>query len=262
MPHMNTFAKSTRIAEKFRSSKNLKTDAIFARNQRAANEAVEGSLYVYKEIGGWFDGITAESVRDALEALKGVDVLNVFINSPGGDVFEAKAIYAQIMRFSAKKVVTIDGLAASAASFIAMAGDEIKAAPESTFMIHDAWGIAFGNAKDMRERADLLDMLSDDIAAIYARKTGKDVGVMRDMMKSESWMTASKALDEGFVDEVIKYDDDEDTNDKASASRFVKLIENSVNFVTSVEGQTLERRAQNLQEQTQKMMKNRASAKR
>ncbi len=258
---MNTFAKSSRIAEKFRAAKNLKTDALFARDVRAAgSETVEGSLYVYTEIGGWFDGITADSIRTALDGLKGVDVLNIFINSPGGDVFEAKAIYAQLMRFSAKKVVTIDGLAASAASFIAMAGDEIKAAPESTFMIHDAWGIGFGNAKDMRECADLLDMLSDDIAAIYARKTGKDVSAMREMMKAESWMTAAKALDEGFIDSVIEYDAEEDTNDKASASRFVKLIENSVTFATSTEGQTLAHRAQALQEQTSKMMKNRASA--
>jgi ATP-dependent protease ClpP protease subunit len=223
-----SFAKSSRIAERFRTVKNWKPGALFAREQREGSEEVAGSLYVYTAIGGWFDGVTADSVRAALDGLKGIDVLNIYVNSEGGDVFEAKAIYSQLMRFSAKKVVHIDGIAASAASFIAMAGDEVIAAPESTVMIHDAWGVEFGNASKMREYADLLDMLSDDIAAIYSRKTGTPAAEFREMMKEDTWMTAQQALDKKLVDRIASYsDDDEDEPEAKVKSKFASLVEAS-----------------------------------
>jgi ATP-dependent Clp protease protease subunit len=108
-----------------------------------------GDLYIYEDIGsGWFGGIGPNDVKEALDEVGSVDTLNIYINSPGGSVFDGMAIYNQLKRFAARKVVHIDGIAASIASVIAMAGDEIVCAPNAMMMIHDPFGIAAGTAKD------------------------------------------------------------------------------------------------------------------
>lgn len=250
------FAKCQRIASKCRDARGYKPGSLFA---RASDKPSEGAMYIYEAIGGWFGGVTADGVRQALDALKGVETLNIYINSEGGDVFEAKAIYTQLQRFAAKKVVHIDGLAASAATFIAMAGDEIVTAPEATWMIHDAWGIEVGNADAMRAYGDRLDMLSADIAQIYAKRTGGTAEEMRELMKTETWMNAQEALDKKFTDRLATYGDDEDEeeDEKASAkpTGVLALIVNSEKRANATEADLLRFRAERAQEKVKDMSK-------
>lgn len=214
----NTIGKLQRIANRCREAKGWKPGTLFA---RAEQENI-GNLYIYALIGAsWFDdGVTADSVRQALASLKGIKTLNIFINSEGGDVFEAKAIYAQLKRFSAEGVEIIchiDGIAASAATFVAMAGDKIITAPEATWMVHEAWTFAGGNASDLRDTADLLDMMNEDIASIYSKRTGRSMEEMRAVMAKETWMNAQEALAGKFTDEVASYNEPEDA--KAAAAK-------------------------------------------
>jgi ATP-dependent protease ClpP protease subunit len=154
---------------------------------------------IYDEIG-WF-GVTAV---DFLKDLRKITTPNIelHINSPGGDVFDAVAIYTSLRQHDAQVHVVIDSLAASAASFIAMAGDKITATANAMLMIHDATGLVIGNAVDMREMADLLDKHSDNIASIYAARAGGDVASWRDRMADEVWYNAEEAHKAGLVDEI------------------------------------------------------------
>lgn len=219
-----TFTKLQRIANRVRESKGWKPGTIAARSESKSDT---GSLYVYQLIGSnWFEeGITADSVRTALEGLRGVKNLDIFINSEGGDVFEAKAIYTQLLRFNAKKTVYIDGIAASAATFVAMAGDRIITAPAANWMIHEAWGMAMGEAQDLRDYADVLELQNADIASIYAQRTGQPLDAIRKMMADETWMNADKALELKFTDEVTSYDDDSADTQNSKPSKFVNAAE-------------------------------------
>ena len=157
-------------------------------------------IYLYEEVGMW--GIGAQEFVDALRSI-GSNPVDVHVNSPGGEVFDGIAIYNALLNHPAPVNVFIDGLAASAASFIAMAGTTVNAAKTSTLMIHDAIGLAFGNANDMRELADLLDKSSDNIASIYGDKAGGTVADWRTRMAAETWYTAEEAKDAGLVDAII-----------------------------------------------------------
>lgn len=186
-----------------------------------------GELWVYEVIGeDWWTGggVTAKKVTEALASLTGVKTLNIFINSPGGDIFEAKAILTNLQRFDAEKVVYVDGIAASAATFIAMAGDRIVTAPHANWMIHEASALAYGRAEDMRAMADLLDKQNQDMAETYARQTEQPVSEMLRLMSEETWMTAQEALDQGFTDEVVESDPvpAEEDSSTAKASPFVR----------------------------------------
>jgi ATP-dependent Clp protease protease subunit len=178
-----------------------------ARTMARINAATAtGELYLYNLIGqGFFsDGITAESVQAALAGMKGAKALNVFINSEGGDVFEGKAIHNVIKRFDGKKTVYVDGICASIATHIAMAGDEIITAANATWMIHDAWTIAMGNASDLRAAADIIERETQSLAEAYAARTGKkcNLAQLRGMMAEETWLQPKDALKYGFTDKV------------------------------------------------------------
>jgi len=144
---------------------------------------------VYDEIGGsWFsDGVTAGDFVAQLAAIPSSRELHVHINSPGGDVFDGIAIYNAIAQRQGPVTTVVDGLAASAASFIAQAGKNRVVSPGSMMMIHDASGICIGNAADMREVAELLDQVSGNLADIYAAHTGKPAPGWRDAMQAETW---------------------------------------------------------------------------
>lgn len=157
-------------------------------------------LFIYDEIGSC--GVEAASFIRDLENTTS-RTLNIRISSPGGDVFEGLAILNALRQHPAQKTVTIDGLAASAASFIAMAGDTIRIAPQSVMMVHDAQSAVGGNAAEMRKVADLLDKMSDNIAAIYAERTGKPANEWRKVMLDETWYTDEEAVKAGLVDEII-----------------------------------------------------------
>lgn len=155
---------------------------------------------IYDEIGYW--GVTAS---DFMAELAGADVKNLTlrINSPGGDVFDGLAILNSLRNHPAVVNVVVDGLAASAASFIAMAGDKIEMSPNSMMMIHEASGLCMGNSQDMRELADLLDKTSANIADIYARRSGRPAEEHRAAMRNESWYSDQEAVDAGLADAVI-----------------------------------------------------------
>lgn len=163
-------------------------------------EASTSSIYLYDAIGGW-DGIQA---TDVIQALSGLGDVSVHINSGGGDIFEGVAIHNAFKNHRGVVTMYIDGVAASAASFIAMAGARIVIEPNATMMIHDGHGLVAGNAKDMRDAADVLDMLSDTIADMYIARTGKGTTKewRKKMSTKDSWYNAQQALDEGLVDEI------------------------------------------------------------
>lgn len=165
-------------------------------------ESPAATLYLYDEIGPSAWGlIDAASVLAALAQLNGLPI-NLRINSPGGDVFEAFAIYNALARHNAPVTVDIDALAASAASVIAMAGQTIRIAENAMVMIHDPQTVAVGGAEDMRKTADVLDQVTDSIAGTYAARTGLPLETIKPLMASETWLRAREAVDQGFADEI------------------------------------------------------------
>jgi ATP-dependent Clp endopeptidase proteolytic subunit ClpP len=158
---------------------------------------------IYDEIGWsfWDEGITASSVAAQLQAIEAPSI-ELHINSPGGDVFDGIAILNLFRAFDKPIDVVIDGVAASAASFIAQCGDTVTAMPQSQMMIHDASGICLGNAADMTEMAELLDHMSQNIADVYAMRSGVPADEWRTAMKAETWYSADEAVAAGLADKV------------------------------------------------------------
>ncbi len=163
-------------------------------------------LRLYDPIDDWGGawGVSAKEFAAGLAALpEETHTIQLHINSPGGMVFEAVTILNQLRQYKARVVAVVDGLAASAASFIAAGADEVLMAPNTQLMIHDAWGLCVGAASDMRKTGDLLDRLSDNIAAIYAGKAGGDVVDWRTAMLAESWYSAEEAVSVGLADSIL-----------------------------------------------------------
>lgn len=157
-------------------------------------------VYLYDSISSWF-GVTAKDFARDWNALD-VDHIDLFINSPGGDVFDALAILNIIRRTEARVVAHVDGIAASAASFIAMGADELVMGRNSELMIHDASGLCWGPAEDMRKMSDDLTRISDNIASIYAEKAGGEASTWRQAMLAETWYSAEEAVTAGLADRV------------------------------------------------------------
>ena len=165
-----------------------------------------GELQLYGEIADstwWGDEVTPKDFKKDLDALGDISVLNVYINSPGGDVFAGQAIHSMLKRHKAKVNVYIDGLAASIASVIAMAGDKIIMPKNAMMMIHNPWTWAFGNSNDFRKLADDLDKIRESMIAAYLEKA-KDLGEenLAELLDAETWLTAEDALAYGFIDEI------------------------------------------------------------
>lgn len=184
--------------------------------------AESAELMIYGRIGGggWFDeGISAADVAAVLREAGGRP-LNVRINSGGGDVFDGVAIHSLLARHPGTVTVYVDGLAASAASFIMLAGDRVVAARNSFVMIHDAMTGTYGNGDTHRAAAELLDKVSENIADMYAERAGEDVEHWRNLMtvngEDGTWYTGQEALDAGLVDEITEAADDEDVALKLS----------------------------------------------
>lgn len=133
--------------------------------------------------------------------------IHLRINSPGGDVFDARAIATAITQHKSNVVAHVDGLAASAASYIAIAADEVEMAPGSFLMIHKAWTFAFGNSEDLLSTAALLEKIDGSLAADYAKKTGKSNAQIEEWMSAETWFTAEEAVAEGFAGKVSEDDE-------------------------------------------------------
>jgi ATP-dependent Clp endopeptidase proteolytic subunit ClpP len=159
------------------------------------------TLDLYGDIGFW-GGVTANDFNQQLKNIT-AQTLTIHVNSPGGDVFDGIAILNMLRAHPADKHVVVDGLAASAASFISMAGNTVTMMPNSMMMIHDASGGCLGNAAEMQQMADLLDKVSDNLASIYATKSGKGTAAeWRDVMRAEQWYTADEAVEAGLADRV------------------------------------------------------------
>jgi ATP-dependent Clp endopeptidase proteolytic subunit ClpP len=160
-------------------------------------------LDIYSVIGEsmWWDAVSATVVRRQLKASK-AKTLNVRINSEGGDIFDASDIFDQLKAHAARKVVRIGGLAASAASFVAMAGDEIVMGPGAWMMIHNPWGGAQGSAEKLQGWADTLLKARDMYAAVYAARSGQTKEKVLELMAAETWLTAEEAVKLGFADRI------------------------------------------------------------
>lgn len=159
-------------------------------------------LYLYDVISEWWGVSASEFVK----SLQGVTspTIHLHINSPGGDVFDARAMASALRQHAARVVVLIEGLAASAATTVAMAADEVRIADGAFFMIHNAWTITVGNAADHDEQAALLRQVDTAIAADYTRKTGKPDEEIRGWMNAETWFDGKRAVDEGFADSLLE----------------------------------------------------------
>lgn len=154
------------------------------------------------EIGPDYYGLKdAKWLRQEVKASSGAEIL-LRINSPGGSVIEAQAMYSELRQAQErgqKITVQIDALAASAASFLAMVGDEITIAENAMIMIHNAWTIAIGNADDMQQTAETLRKFDGVLIDIYAARTGQDKEQIKEWMSAETWFTAQEAIDKGFA---------------------------------------------------------------
>lgn len=163
--------------------------------------ADEAELFLYEEIGGW--GIYAE---DFIAELKQVTApkLRVRMSSPGGSVFEGIALANALRAHPADVTVQVDGLAASIASVIAMAADQVVVQPQAMIMVHEASGLCLGNSQDMADMAALLDKISGNIADAYAAKAGGTRDDWRQVMVNETWYTAEEAVEAGLADEMVQ----------------------------------------------------------
>ena len=161
----------------------------------------EASLYIYDVIDEFW-GVSAAAVINELAQAEGSPVLNIYINSPGGSVFEARAIMAAIGRFSGKTVAHIDSLCASAATSIALSCNEVVMKEGALFMIHCASGMAYGDKDDMLEMAALLEKIELSIIKDYTDKTGKSDLEILTLMEKETWFTAKEAMEAGFIDRI------------------------------------------------------------
>ncbi|MFC6017791.1 head maturation protease, ClpP-related [Plantactinospora solaniradicis] len=169
-------------------------------------------VWIYDEIGAW-----GTNARDFARDLRAVDAdtITLHLNSPGGDAFDGIAIYNSLKDHPASVTVLVDGLAASAASVIAQAGDTVRMNRGAQMMIHDASGLVIGNASDMAGFAAVLEKTSDSIASAYASRAGGTVAEWREVMRAETWYTAAEAVEAGLADEAV---DDEPADPPVKAA--------------------------------------------
>lgn len=149
----------------------------------------------------WDSDVSATDFRDSLKELGPVKTINMSINSPGGSVFDGIAIYNMLKKNPATVNVTVEGLAASIASVIAMAGDTLTMDTGSMLMIHNPFTMAVGNASELREMADTLDQIRESSVDIYHEKTGIDKEAIKSVMDNETWLTADEAITAGWADQ-------------------------------------------------------------
>lgn len=172
---------------------------------KAQDDPSSAELLLYGEISSyswWGDEVTPKQFKEDLDALGDVSEIKVFINSPGGDVFAGQAIHSMLKRHNAKISVYVDGLAASIASVIAMAGDVVYMPKNAMMMIHNPWTIALGTAEDFRKLADDMDKIRESIITTYEAKTGLERDKIIELLNAETWMTAEEAVSYGFADEI------------------------------------------------------------
>jgi len=180
-------------------------------------------LLVYDEIGENYwtgGGVTATSVADAIKSAGNFDRIAVRVNSPGGDCFEGVAIYNLIRSQNKPVDVFVDGLAASAASVIAMSGDTVSVGIGAMIMIHNAACFAYGDGPAFLKIADTLDKISQTVGSIYVAKSGKTADDIKQLMDAETWMGAQEAIDNGFANAILNQDEETSTQARALVKSF------------------------------------------
>jgi len=195
---------------------------------RAATEG-DASISIYDAIGESWDGqgFTAKRMSAALRSIGARDV-TVNVNSPGGDFFEGVAIYNMLREHKAKVTVRVMGLAASAASVIAMAGDEILMGDGAFLMVHNAWAVAIGNRHDMADAAARLAPFDDAMAQVYASRTGLSKTETATLMDKETWIGAAQAVEDGFATGLIERSDITQDTKAQGSKKALALIEASM----------------------------------
>ncbi len=166
--------------------------------------ATTAEIYIYGDIGDsfWGEGIAAKPFIDLLNTLREIPNILIHLNSAGGAVFDGIPIYNAILNHPAFVEIRIEGLAASIASVIALAGDKVVIADNAFFMIHDPWAGIMGTAEEMRAIATMLDQLKSSIIDTYVKHSNADAETIANWMAAETWFTAKEALAAGFVDEI------------------------------------------------------------
>ena len=193
---------------------------------RAADGERDNVISILDVIGeDWWsgEGVTAKRISAALRSIKADEVI-VDINSPGGDFFEGVAIYNQLRQDPRPVTVRILGLAASAASVIAMAGDDVQIGQAGFMMVHNAWVVAVGNRHDMREAAETMEPFDAAMAAVYASKAGVDRDIAVGWMDAETWFNGEGAVQAGLADKFLKADLEDRDSGGANALRRVDTL--------------------------------------
>lgn len=181
---------------------------------KQATESNALDMYIYGDVEGdyydWWNDVEVESetsanhFRNELAKYPQATKINIYINSYGGSVFEGTAIYSQLKRHSAEKIVYVDGFACSVASIIAMAGDKIIMPKNTMMMIHNAWNIVLGNSKELRKAADDLDTIMEGNRQAYMEKSNGKMTEekLMELLENETWLTAQQCLDYGLCDSI------------------------------------------------------------
>ncbi|ELQ6243736.1 Clp protease ClpP [Cronobacter sakazakii] len=185
---------------------------------RAARDG-DNSISIFDVIGAdyWGEGVTASRIAGALRSLNGADV-TVNINSPGGDMFEGLAIYNLLREYDGKVTVKVLGLAASAASIIAMAGDEVQIGRGAFLMIHNCWVYAMGNRHDLAQIATDMAPFDKAMSDIYQARSGLDAATVDKMMDGETYIGGSEAVEKGFADSLLSADEIADDEESPAAA--------------------------------------------
>lgn len=214
LPEIKALSRSEALSFDLRPDATERWDAAI---RNAADETADNVVTIYDVIGEDFwsgGGFTAKRMSAALRTI-GKREVSVHINSPGGDFFEGVAIYNMLREHPEKVTVKVMGLAASAASLIAMAGDKVLISRVGFLMVHNAWAIAIGNRHDMRAAADTLEPFDEAMAGVYSSRAGKDRKAAAKWMDDETWFNGERAVAEGLADELLE--DGEVAEDSAKA---------------------------------------------
>lgn len=185
---------------------------------RAASDN-DNSISIFDVVGRdyWDEGVTAKRISGALRSMNGADV-TVNINSPGGDMFEGLAIYNLLREYQGKVTVKVLGIAASAASIIAMAGDDIQIGRGAFLMIHNCWVVAMGNRHDFAELSTSLEPFDTAMADIYSARSGLDIATVQQLMDAESYIGGSDAVEKGLADSLLSADAVSEGDDSPSSA--------------------------------------------
>lgn len=202
------------------------------------DEAEALSIKIYDEIGddGWGGGITTETINEQLQNANDKP-LNIYINSYGGEVFEGFAIYNTLKNYKGYKTVYVDGIAASIASVIAMCGNKVVMNKASMLMVHNASGLAYGNADEMKKVVNALEQINEVIRGVYMAKTGMDEDTIKILMDNETYLKPQEALDYGFIDEILE---EEKQVDNTAMTNLMDSFANRINQLREIKNICLE----------------------